>query len=326
MKPTHLLGTSAYLSLAIAGCLLACSQNSQIPADGHAVSQNRQRLKFSDWSPPANIGPPIDSEFDERFPTISPDGLSLYFSSDRPGGFGRADMYVSKRATADSPWGQPQNLGPKINSSGDDHSQNFSSDGHWMWFASDRPGGCGELDIWVSYRKNTKDDNAWEAPVNLGCSFNSASGESCPFYHEDQASGINTLYLVSGRPGGLGGWDIYASTQQKDQSFGAPVLLKEVSSPQGDFHFAPRVDGLEAVIWSNRAGGFGLMDIWVSTRASTQDAWSTPVNMGPTINTKFNEEMPSLSTDSTELYFTSDRPGGQGSFDLYVSKRKKLPD
>jgi Tol biopolymer transport system component len=333
MHRTYLFRTSAYLSLAIAGCASSRSQTSQISADGQAVSQDRQRRQFSDWSPPVNIGPEINTEFNEQFPTISADGLSLYFSSDRPGGFGGADIYVSHRPTVTSPWGKPQNLGPRINSSSDDHSQNFSPDGHWMWFASGRPGGCGDkaegnrhakLDIWVSYRKDVGDDNAWEAPVNLGCSFNSPAGDSCPFYFEDPASGIKFLYLVSGRPGGPGKWNVYASSQQNDGHFGTPVLVSDVSSTQYDFHFAPRLDGLEAFIWSVRAGGLGDGDLWVSTRTSTQEAWSTPVNLGPTINTEFDEQMPSLSADDTELFFTSNRPGGKGGYDLYISKRKPL--
>jgi hypothetical protein len=270
------------------------------------------------------VGPEINTEFNEAFPTISADGLSLYFSSDRPGGFGGADIYVSHRTTVNSRWGKPQNLGPKINSSSDDHSQNFSPDGHRMWFASDRPGGCGKLDIWVSYRKDIRDDLAWEAPVNLGCSFNTAEGESCPFYVEDQSSGTNVLYLVSGRPGGPGKWNVYASTEQKDKTFGPLVLVKEVSSSEYDLHFAPRLDGLEAFMWAKRADGLGKGDLWVSTRASTRDVWSTPVNLGPTLNTEFDEQMPSLSADDTELFFPSNRPGGNGGFDLYISRRQPL--
>ena len=324
MNRTYFCATAAYLSLAIAGCVSSRSQTSQVSTNGQAVSQEHQGRQFSEWSQPVNIGPEINTEFDERFPTISADGLSLYFSSDRPGGFGGADIYVSHRPTLTSPWGKPQNLGPKINSSSDDHSQNFSPDGHRMWFASDRPGGCGKLDIWVSYRKDVRDDNAWEAPVALGCSFNTAEGESCPFYVENQSSGSNVMYLVSGRPGGPGKWNVYASTEQKDKTFGPPVLVKEVSSSGYDFHFAPRLDGLEAFMWTVRTGGLGKGDLWVSTRASTQEAWLTPVNLGPTINTEFDEQMPSLSTDDTELFFTSNRPGGNGGYDLYVSRRKPL--
>jgi hypothetical protein len=328
MKLTHLFGNPAFLSLLIAGCASSRSQTSQVPANGQAVSQARQ---FSEWSQPTNVGPEINTEYNEQFPTISADGLSLYFSSDRPGGFGGADIYVSHRATVTSPWAKPQNLGPKINSSSDDHSQNFSPDGHWMWFASERLGGCGDkaerrakLDIWVSYRKDVKDDNAWEAPVNLGCSFNSSAGDSCPFYFEDQSSGAKVLYLVSSRPGGPGKWNVYAGTQQKDGTFGPPVLVKEVSSTQYDFHFAPRLDGLEAFMWSVRVGGLGDGDLWVSTRTSIREAWSTPVNLGPTLNTEFDEQMPSLSTDDTELFFPSNRPGGRGGYDLYISRRQPL--
>jgi hypothetical protein len=286
---------------------------------------------FSDWSEPVNVGPPINSEFNERFPTISDDGLRLYFASDRPGGFGgpgKLDIYVSHRSGLDDPWGEPQNLGPVINASGSTtHSQNFSRDGHWMLFTSTRTGGCGRLDMWISFRQNTEDDFAWETPMNLGCAVNSEWDDACPFLFEDEEMGVTKLYFVSNRPNPIGKMNVYESTVDANGSFGTPVLVEEVSSSEQDLHFAPRRDGLEAFIWSTRLGGFGLGDIWVSRRESTADAWSTPVNLGPTVNTEFQEQMPSLSSDGTELYFPSDRPGGYGGggFDIYVSRRRALP-
>src|SRR5215469_13125266 len=71
---------------------------------------------FSDWSAPVNLGPTVNSDSNDQHPAISADGLSLYISSDRPGGYGDFDLYVSHRASADDPWDQPQNLGAVVNS------------------------------------------------------------------------------------------------------------------------------------------------------------------------------------------------------------------
>ena len=75
---------------------------------------------------------------------------------------------------------------------------------------------------------------------------------------------------------------------------------------------------------SDRTGTFGFVDLWVTTRASTADPWSTPVNLGPVVNTASTEGRPALSFKATELYFQSPRPGGVGGFDLYLTTRSKL--
>ena len=85
-----------------------------------------------------------------------------------------------------------------------------------------------------------------------------------------------------------------------------------------------RRDGLEALITSNRAGGQGLLDLWVATRASTSDPWSTPANLGPIVNSSANEQRSAISSDGRTIIFFSDRPGGFGAFDLYQSTRNKV--
>ena len=123
--------------------------------------------KFGPWGPPHNLGPTINSKYNDDRPAISRDNLSLYFSSDRPG-IGGFDIWVSHRASVDDPWGVPENLGPTINTAGLEESPALSPNGHWLFFGSDRPGGCGGIDIWASHRKDRDDDFAWEPPVNLG--------------------------------------------------------------------------------------------------------------------------------------------------------------
>src|SRR5437899_10254837 len=108
--------------------------------------------QYSDWSAPVNLGPNINTASREVQVSVTHQGLSLYFDSDRPGGFGANDIYVSQRTSINAPWGPAKNLGPIINTTSKEFAPNFSPDDHWIYFASDRPGGLGGLDIWASYR------------------------------------------------------------------------------------------------------------------------------------------------------------------------------
>ena len=290
---------------------------------GAAVPQaHGGTLRFSDWSEPVNLGPVVNSSFDDNHPAISKDGLSLYFHSNRPGGFGGLDIWVSQRASLDDPWGPPQNLGPPINTSGNDQVPFLSRDGHWLFFASDRPGGLGGPDLWVSRRTHKHDDFGWQPPVNLGPTVNSAFEDNGANLFKDEC-GTVVLYFTSNRPGGLGDHDIYESQQQDDGSFAPATLVPELSSPQRDTRTAIRRDGLEMLLTSNRPGSQGLIDLWVATRASTCDAWSTPVPLSPLVNSAANDGAPALSFDGQTLFFYSNRPGGLGGNDLYMSTRTR---
>jgi len=280
--------------------------------------------QFGPWSAPVNLGPTINTTpYSEYAPAISQDGLSLYFHSDRPGGFGRLDIYVSQRASVNDPWGPPQNLGPKINSSLNDASPMLSPDGHRLYFQSGRPGGCGGTDLYVSRRHNKRDDFGWQPPVNLGCQVNSNSSDQQPWVFEDETTGITTLYFTSNRPGGLGGSDIYTSELQPDETFGPAVLATELSSSANDGGVTIRRDGLEIFFSSDRFVAPQHDDLWVATRPSTSDPWSAPENLGPVVNSVYTDHLPELSFDGTALYFTSIDPT-LTSFDLFVSTREKL--
>jgi WD40-like Beta Propeller Repeat len=297
--------------------LLVCSMLALV------MTQAAQAQKYSDWSEAVNLGPAINSAFSDQGPAISKDGLSLYITSNRPGGLGGFDMYVSQRASVDDPWGSPVNLGPTVNTAFDEGDPAFSRDGHLMFFESRRPGGFGGVDLWVSYREHTHDDFDWQPAVNLGAGVNSAADDQGPSYFENE-DGAPQLYFRSRRPGGLGGSDIYVSTQMADGSFGPAVLVTELCSPLNDTFPSIRHDGLEIFFNSNRVGSIGAGDLWAATRESTLDAWSTPVNLGSTVNTSSQEQAPYLSSDGKTLFFSSGRPGGFGGLDLYVTTRTKL--
>jgi Tol biopolymer transport system component len=273
------------------------------------------------WSAPVNLGPAINAAASDQGPAISPDGLSLYFTSNRTGGLGGFDMYVSRRASVSDPWGAAVNIG-SLNTTFDEGNPAFSRDGRSLFFQSKRLPSSGGIDIWVAQRNDPRDDFGWQPPVNLGPAVNSAADDNGPTYFEDIARGTRQLYFGSSRPGGPGSADIYVSEQMADGSFGQAMLMTELSSPKNENRPSIRRDGLEIFFQSDRTGSIGTVaDLWVATRGSTLDAWSTPLNLGDTINTASVEQNAYLSSDGTTLFFASDRPGGFGGLDLYMSVR-----
>jgi hypothetical protein len=283
-----------------------------------------QAQKYSDWSTPVNLGPVINSGLSDQGPAISKNGLSLYFTSNRLEGLGGFDMYVSQRVSLEDPWSSPVNLGPTVNTTSDEGNPAFSRDGHYLFFQSKRPGGFGGIDLWVAYREHSHDDFDWQLPVNLGAAINSIADDNGPTYVENEDEGAPQLYFGSLRTGGLGGADIYVSEQMADGSFGPAVLMTELSSSVNENRPSIRHDGREIFFQSNRTGPFGAnADLWVAARDSTLDPWGIPVNLGTTINSAFVEQNAYLSSDNKTLLFSSDRTGGSGGLDLYISTRTK---
>jgi Tol biopolymer transport system component len=288
-----------------------------------AVTASSGGQKYSEWSTPVNLGPAVNSSAMDRAPAVSKDGLSLYFSSNRLGGVGMEDIYVSQRETRDGEWGLPTNLGPIINTTVNEQVPALSRDGHLLFFVSGRqPGGFGGADIWVSRREDTHDDFAWQPAENLGAGVNSASTDAGPSYFENDEVGVPHLYFQSNRPGGPGISNFYVSEQMADGSFGPAVLIPELSF--GDSSRASiRHDGREIFFNSNRPGSIAdSLDLWVATRDSVFDAWSEPVNLGSTLNSELVDVQPYISSDGETLFFASNRLNG-GPTDLYMSTRTK---
>jgi WD40 repeat protein len=287
--------------------------------------------KSSDWSPPVLV-PNVNSEFGENGPAISRDGRSLYFSSNRPGGFGNQDIWVSRRARVKDPWGAPFNLGPTINTTAIEAVPAFSRDGHWMFFNTDRPGGSGLQDLWRSYRSDTRDDLDWETPENLGPNINSSFNDvGAGYFANKQQDDVAFLFFGSTRPpsGPMPVLpELYVSAQNSDGSFGPPTLLAELNSSCADQRPSIRADGLEIFFFSNRPAPGGTVcattvDLWVAKRHTRSQVWHTPENLGTVVNGPSNDQQPYIASDGRTLYFASDRPGGLGLFDLYVTTRNK---
>ena len=287
-----------------------------------AFSASSRAQKYSDWSAPINLGPTANSALNDRGPAISKDGLSLYFTSTRPGGggFGGEDIYVSQRETRDSEWGPAMNLGSIINTSSNEMVPAFSRDGHLMFFASNRSPSLG-VDIWVSRREHTHDDFAWQPAENLGAGVNSLSLDEGPSYFENDEVGVPQLYFSSSRLSG-GPGSIFVSEQAADGSFGPAVLVFELSSLGNTRRPSIRHDGLEIFFGSERPGIPNSQDLWVATRETVFDAWSEPINLGSPLNSELVDVQPYISADRETLFFASNRPSG-GPTDIYMSTRTK---
>ena len=312
---------------------------------------------FGPWSKPENLGSVVNSPCDDMHPTLSKDGLSLIFSSTRPLTPGASclpalHLWVTERDSLTDPWQTPKPIdavNSPYTSKSQDHAPYLTTDGHWLFFHSNRPGGCNgglNQELMAAHRQNKRDDFGWEPPVNLGCMLNTAGNDNAgPNVWEDDSTGTMYLYFTRNlTPTNPNGFNIYLSTCTSDisncvqQQLWTPgEYVPELSAPgfRNTRTAIRRRDGLEMFITSNRTGSVGLLDIWVATRASAQDAWSIPINLNVdnvdkgsnvTVNTGTNDAAPAISWDGQTIIFYSNRggAGASGGNDLYVSTRQKI--
>ncbi len=271
---------------------------------------------------PTNVGSTVNSSAYEGTPSISADGLELYFRSNRSGGSGNVDVWMTTRNTKDDEWTPPVNLGQTVNTSAFDSCPSVSADGLSLFFMSNRSGGAGGSDVWVTTR--TVKDDPWGAPVNLGSTVNGSSVDGCPSI---SANGLS-LFFRAGAPGGFGDQDIWITTRAtSDDDWGPPVNLgATVNTAYKDCCPSISADGLALFFHSNRSGGSGGLDLWITTRATISEPWSTPVNLGPSVNTSASDHAPSISSDGSTLFFDSNRAGGVGNDDLWQVSIKPIVD
>jgi Tol biopolymer transport system component len=265
--------------------------------------------KITNVGAPVNLGPSYSSSGQEEVdPTISQDELTLYFASSRPGGLGGGDLWMMTRPSKDDPWSEPVNLST-VNSTGEDWAPKLSPDGLSLYFQSNRSGGKGGADIWMTTR--TALDAPWQAPVNLGETVNSGSNDQDPTISADGLTlyfdrGQTTLYEAR-RDSITMPWDT------------AKVVESSLNSEGNDCHPYITPDGLSIWFCSNRAGGYGAMDIYVATRASLDSPWGEPVNAGDVINSPYGNYAPCLSADGLTLYYDE-------SANIRIAKRASLSD
>ena len=319
----------------LAGVALACADDAVGPSAVGGGSASALKASYTSWSPalsielaPPGAHPSFNTALLEGCPFPSRDGKMFFFASTRPGGVGGIDIWVSTRQSVDDPWGEPVNVGAPVNSIYNDFCPTLARDGHTFYFVSNRPGGCGGDDIYVSRRR---DDDAFDAPENLGCQVNSVGNEASPVPLPEPTHGP-VLYFSSTRAGGYapdapgamtGDADLYMS-ESHGGVFGPAALVPGVNSASEDGQPNLRRDAREIFFYSTRPGTLGLADIYSATRAKASDEWSTPSNLGPNVNTSAAETRPSPSWDGTTLYFGSTRSGGEGMSDIYVTTRSTL--
>lgn len=159
------------------------------------------KLVGNEWSKPVNIGEPINTMYWESQPSISPDGKTLYFVSDRKGGYGSYDIYRSNYL-GNGKWSRPVNLGPSINTEGVEFSPFIHNDNQTLYYSSNGWPGFGENDIFYS-RKNA--NGTWGPAQNLGYPINTSQEESSLFISNDGKK----AFFASSTLKGQGGLDLF---------------------------------------------------------------------------------------------------------------------
>jgi len=153
------------------------------------------------WSEPKNLGKNINTDFWDSAPSIAPDGQALYFCSNRPGGYGGIDIYVAYRNEKGF-WNEAENMGPNINTAGDEQTPFIHADNRSLYFSSNGWPGFGAADLFVSRKKL---DDTWSRPTNLGYPINTFENEGSIAV----ASNGMDAYIASDRSDSKGGLDIY---------------------------------------------------------------------------------------------------------------------
>jgi outer membrane protein OmpA-like peptidoglycan-associated protein len=272
---------------------------------------------------PENLGDSVNTKYDEYWPSLSADEQTLVITVKLPvksrDGVTRSeqeDFYVSY--WKENGWSKVKDIGPPLNTPDNEGAQSLSVDGKRMYFtACNRPDGIGNCDIYVSFKREDK----WSEPVNLGEPINSTSSEKQPSISPDG----RTLYFISNRAGGKGGFDIYSSHLSDDGQWEEPINLGDsINTPYNEQSPFIHPDNQTLYFSSEGWVGMGGYDIFLSHR-KVDGTWSKPVNLGYPINTQKDEIGLFVNAKGNKAYFSSSRKEGRGldiySFDLYPGAR-----
>jgi len=214
--------------------------------------------KDDEWGPPVNLGPTINSPAWDLGPSLSADGLTLYFSSEREGGSGGLDLWMASRVTPVDPWVESVSLGAHINSDYMDCGPYILSDGLTLFFYSDRLGDPPGGDIWMTTRATVSD--SWSPPVNLESPVNTETWD----YWPSLSAGGRVLLFCSSREGGYGNEDVWmAKRPTASDTWSSPINLGPPANTEA-WDTCPYVsaDGSTYFFVSDRDGGQGSYDLW----------------------------------------------------------------
>jgi Tol biopolymer transport system component len=259
----------------------------------------------------AAFDPPVEvaelsganNDWDAR---LTADQLTVYFTSDRPGGQGGNDIYIAMRSSIAIPFGAPSPVAA-VDTASLDAAPSLAGDGLALYFTSDRAAAVPS--IFVSTR--TDINSPWggaQSVAGLGTGQNDFS----PMV----ASGSGTLYFTSLRSGAR---DLYTALRTNPTAFASPTAIAELDSPDDESY--PTISSDEKTIYYGRSQVGGTYDVWVAHRDRVTDPFGTPRAVTE-LNTASSNDVPGwLSPDGCTLYLSSDRAGGAGMLDIWVAHR-----
>ncbi len=263
-----------------------------------------------------NMGSNINSKNDEYLPAITADEQTLVITVCQPKNDQsisqannlQEDFYISHKVNGQ--WTKVENMGPPLNTPGNEGAQCISPDGQQIYFtACNRDDGYGSCDIYYTHKVG----NAWTTPVNLGEPVNTSAWESQPSISSDG----KTLYFTSARQGGKGGMDIWKTMLNDEGKWGVPIDLGDSINTRYD-EVSPFIHPDNQTLYFSSDGrlGMGGKDIYYS-RKNALGEWGRPVNIGYPINTYADEVNLVVNAKGDLAYFSSNKPGGYGKLDLY---------
>ncbi|HLU65791.1 MAG TPA: hypothetical protein VKZ63_05920 [Kofleriaceae bacterium] len=240
------------------------------------------------------------------------DERTLLLSSTRPGGTGGFDMYSATRAGRGEPFTAVVELADLDSPQLD--GRLVTADGLVGYFHSARPGGVGGSDIWRVTRTTT--DAPWLAADAVNLAALSSSGDD--FDPWPSSDDMRIYFIAYDQPDAPGGQDIFvAERSAPGEPFGPPVPLPGINTGANEDNPALSPDELFIVFGSDRPGGAGGKDLWFARRADRDSPFSPPQPM-PEINSEADDWEVCFDA-SGEIFYSSNRPGGMGSNDIYRS-------
>jgi outer membrane protein OmpA-like peptidoglycan-associated protein/Tfp pilus assembly protein PilF len=255
---------------------------------------------------PSNLGLEINTKEQEYLPVVTADEETLIFTRQANR---NEDFFKSTKQNGK--WGNATYLSKNINTDGyNEGAQCISPDGMYLFFTGcNRPDGLGRCDIYVC-RREGKD---WSKPFNVGAPINSPGWESQPSLSADG----RTLYFVSTRPGGIGGYDLWRTELKVDGAWSDPENMgPNINTTYDEQSPFIHPDDQTFYFSSNGWPGLGNKDIFLS-RKDASGNWQKPENMGYPINTFKEETGLIISSNGKNAFFASDVEGGLGGLDIY---------